>query len=152
MTLHMVKVIKLVSLMFCIALFCLLMSDIYEKFSKKMTSVGVTIEEYDGDKKDLPCFTLCPWKVFRKPGFHFKLEDFQQNTYNESEIFTDQPQILFVDKSLYTVEAVNNIFVGQCFMTCFLQPGKKMMQNYFLLQPHDHKGKKNFIKNNFVLL
>ena len=143
MTLRTDKVIKLASLMFCIALFCLLMSDIYEKFSKKMTSVGVVINEYEQDEKELPCLTLCPWTVFRKPGFHFKLEDFQQNVFNESEIFSDQTKIPYADKSLYVIEVVHNIFLGQCFMVSFHEPAKKMLPNYILLRLHDHKG--NFI-------
>ena len=78
MALKGIKVLKLASLILCIVLFCLLMTDIFEKYSKMLTSIGIIVEEYDKDEKKLPCFTLCPWKGFKNPGFHFKKEDFER--------------------------------------------------------------------------
>ena len=134
MTFHVVKVLRLASLLLCIALFCLLMSDIYVKYSNKLTSVGVIIEEYEQDEKDLPCLTLCPWKVFKKRGFHFKFDEFYKNVFEKTEIFAEQPGKPFVNTSLYTIEEIHNAFIGRCFMVCHRQPAKKSQQSYILLQ------------------
>ena len=134
MTFHVVKVLRLASLLLCIALFCLLMSDIYVKYSNKLTSVGVIIEEYEQDEKDLPCLTLCPWKVFKKRGFHFKFDDFNQNVFEKAEIFAEQPGEFFFNTSFYTIEEIHNAFIGRCFMVCHRQPAKKSQQSYILLQ------------------
>ena len=139
MAFQVIKILKLACVLVCIVLFCLLMADIFDKFSQKMTSIGIIIEEFDKDAKDLPCFTLCPWKAFRNPGLHFEFEDFQRNIFNQSEIFSDV-EIYFADKSLYIVEEINNFFLGRCFMVCYQQPIKKMMENNVLLCQQDLKG------------
>jgi len=61
--------------------------DIYEKFTKKMTSIGITVNGTDITEKALPCLTLCPWSAFKKQGFHFNLTGMW--------LWTFQLQILF---------------------------------------------------------
>ena len=134
MAFQVIKILKLACVLVCLVLFCLLMADIFDKFSKKMTNIGVIVEESDKDEKDLPCFTLCPWKAFRNRGFHFKLEEFHKNVYNQSEIF------FALNYSLCTVEEIHNIFLGRCFMVCFQKPIKKMSSNFIAFRQQDLKG------------
>ena len=134
MAFQVIKILKLACVLVCLVLFCLLMVDIFDKFSKKMTNIGVIVEESDKDEKDLPCLTLCPWKAFRNRGFHFKSEDFYKNVFNQSEIFFN------LNDSLYTVEEIHNIFLGRCFMVCFREPIKKMFSHYIMLRQQDLKG------------
>ena len=134
MAFQVIKILKLACVLVCLVLFCLLMADIFDKFSKKMTNIGVIVEESDKDEKDLPCLTLCPWKAFRNRGFHFKSEDFYKNVFNQSEIF------FYLNNSLYTVEEINNIFLGRCFMVCFRKPIKKMFSNFIAFRQQDLKG------------
>ena len=144
MAVQALKVFKLASLLLCIVLFCLLMSDIYLKFSKKLTSVGVIIEEYEKDEKELPCFTLCPWDAFKRSGFHYNNDDFNKNIFDKSEIFSEQQGKDFSSQSHYNVEEIKNVFIGRCFMVCYRRPAKKLLQNYvFLKRSVDLKGNKS---------
>ncbi len=79
---------KFLSFLFCIALFCWLMSDIYDKFSKKQTTIAITVEENRNEEKNLPCFTVCPWNIFKNYGFHYKLRDFAMNSYEINVVKT----------------------------------------------------------------
>jgi len=49
------------------------MSDVWIKYSKKMTDTGVRYEDDDLNEKQLPCLTACPWNAFKKSGFHFRM-------------------------------------------------------------------------------
>ena len=134
MTFHVVKVLRLASLFLCIALFCLLMSDIYFKYSNKLTSVGVIIEEYEQDEKDLPCLTLCPWKVFKKRGFHFKFDDFYQNVFEKAEIFAEQPGKSFFSTSFCALLLIWQFFQNiAAFVACCIARLYKLKRHLIFL-------------------
>ena len=49
------------TLFLCFALFILLTLDVFNKFFKGMTNVGIVSQGIDNSSKVLPCVTLCPW-------------------------------------------------------------------------------------------
>jgi hypothetical protein len=122
------KVLKVFSFFFCISLFCWLVANIYDKFSKKLTNIVIAIDENTDDVKDLPCFTACPWNAFKKYGFHYKPEDFRLNTYDEVEIFGKFPDQVPLLKSLIDTEEIKNIMLGRCYMFCQTEPAKKGLE------------------------
>jgi hypothetical protein len=116
------KILKVFSFCFCTFLFCCLMANIYDTFSKKLTSVIITIDENKNDEKDLPCFTLCPWDAYKKPGFHYQHEDFKINTYDATDLVVNLSNI----QKDFQIEEVKNVYLGRCFMFCYIKPIKKL--------------------------
>ena len=47
------------------------MIDVWTKFTKGMTNVGVRFRDEEIKEKMLPCLTACPWNAFKKPGKKF---------------------------------------------------------------------------------
>ena len=77
----------------CIVFFLLLMTDTINKFSQKMTSIGVIIKESHSQTKILPCVTICPWRPFKSLGFHFNAENFSRSTFEKKEIFLNSSKL-----------------------------------------------------------
>jgi hypothetical protein len=50
----------------CLALFLLLMTDVWNKFSLKVTSTGVKVKYNAGSEKQLPCITFCVADGFKQ--------------------------------------------------------------------------------------
>ena len=91
------------------------MLDVWDKFSKKITSTGVIKQEKNVLEKPLPCLTICPWKAFRVRGFHFTNQTYYDQTYNLSEL-------VFQDTlANFSVQEINSVFLGRCFMFCYQQ-------------------------------
>ena len=55
------RLFKILTLFLCFALFILLTLDVFNKFFKGMTNVGIVSQGIDNSSKVLPCVTLCPW-------------------------------------------------------------------------------------------
>jgi hypothetical protein len=53
-------VLKGIIVIFCTALFILLMKDALDKYRTELTSSGGRIEHSNEEKKNLPCMTFCP--------------------------------------------------------------------------------------------
>jgi len=146
MALKVSNVFKLLAFFFCIGLFCWLMADIYETFSKNMTTVIVTKDEDMNDEKHLPCFTLCTWDSYIKPGFHYKLDDFKKTTYDLNDLVADlqnyQNEIL--------IEELKSFYLGRCYMLCYKKPVIKFeMKNITFTRNVNLKGKFEVIIGGF---
>ncbi len=53
------------------------MIDVWQKFTKGMTNVGVRFRDEELSEKMLPCLTACPWNAFKKPGKKFTRKTLQ---------------------------------------------------------------------------
>jgi len=63
------------------------MRETVDKYTKKMTNIGVNILETSETEKVFPCVTICPWMAFKSFGFHYTDQNFSQNTFRKEEVF-----------------------------------------------------------------
>ena len=97
----------------CTILFIYLMLDVWEKFQKKITSIGVGNQEDDVHEKALPCLSICPWRVFRNRGFHYTNDTYYNQTYNLSEIVFEN------ELSYFEKQEIKSFVLGRCHMLCY---------------------------------
>ena len=109
------------SYLVCFVLFIVLMLDVWDKFSKKMTNMGVVFQEKDVELKELPCLTICPWPAFRERNFSFSTETFKDRTFNQNEILWESLMPNFSDPSLYQIEEIKSVNLGRCYLVRYLK-------------------------------
>ena len=135
------KMLIYISIIICFVLFFLLMTETIDKFTKRMTNIGVNVQESSVSEKMLPCITVCPWMAFKSFGFHYSSKNFSQNTFEKGEVFLNATKYSVFNESNYALEEIRSIFFGQCFTIRPLKPKKKMDAAYFALNIHmDYKG------------
>ena len=143
-----IKLLKLLSFLLCLSLFWLLMSDICDKYSKQLTTVGITVTGLNSEEKYFPCFTICPWTVFKRPGFYFKEMDFLKNSFSADELFYDGSDFSVFNKTIFDFEEIRTLFLGRCFMACPLAAQtEKVVMTVAMRKVMDIKG--NSSKLNF---
>ena len=86
---------------FLIVLFLLLMFDSYEKFTNKMTNVGVRMKLIEVTEKYLPCVTFCPLQAFRKFGIFYMEKHFLRETFTKEELLLRGEEYGFTEASVY---------------------------------------------------
>ncbi len=74
----------------CFCLFGSLMLETWDDFTKEMTTIGVKLIKDPNKGPFIPCITVCQWRAFRKYGFFYKTQDYNENTFNFSEIFSNK--------------------------------------------------------------
>ena len=135
------KILIYLSVIICFVLFCVLMKETIDKFTKRMTSIGVNIQESSVSEKMLPCITVCPWMAFKSLGFHYSSANFNQNTFEKDEVFLNATNISVFDESKYAVEEIRRIFLGRCYTILPLKPKKKRDASILTLKNgRDYKG------------
>ena len=110
----------------CFVMFVLLMKEVYDKYTSKMTSSGISLYSDDVTEKNLPYLTFCAWPVKRTPGIHFTKDDFKKNSYDLNEFFHNVSLANF--NASYTVTNISSIYFGQCFTlqkTVCAEPSKE---------------------------
>ena len=113
-------ILKVFSFLICFGLFLFLMVEVWQKYYDGMTNMGSRFDDQEGAKKNLPCITFCPFSAFKKRGLFFKHDDFVLQTYEKEELFYNFNESNLSNKSLYLVEEVRGIFIGRCYMVCYL--------------------------------
>ena len=104
----------------CWGSFIYLTKDVWDKFSHQFTSTGVRFSDVGLTSKELPCFTLCPWKSFKEKGFHYENTDFMNSTFEQHELID-----LGNSSDLYNVTTLKSIFLGRCYTICSSKKIKK---------------------------
>ena len=94
-------ILQLASFLSCIVLFLLLMFDSYEKFTNKMTNVGVRMKLIEVTEKYLPCVTFCPLQAFRKFGIFYREKHFLRETFTKEELLLRGEEYGFTEASVY---------------------------------------------------
>ncbi len=51
-------------------------------------------------------------------GFHFTLANFTAQTFEQDEVLQKIPGKYEYSPDNYTIDTINNIFLGRCFMIC----------------------------------
>ena len=127
------KILIYLSVIICFVLFFVLMKETIDKFTKRMTSIGVNIQESYVSEKLLPCITICPWMAFKSFGFHYSSGNFSQNTFEKDEVFLNATNYSVFDESQYTLEEIRSIWP--------LKPKKKKDPSILALKnDRDYKG------------
>jgi hypothetical protein len=63
--------VKFLVVILCLAMFLLLMQDVWSKFQSKLINTGVQFRTEMIEQKQLPDMTICPWPKFRSKGWIF---------------------------------------------------------------------------------
>jgi hypothetical protein len=74
----------------CLILFVLLMLETWDDFTKEMTTIGVRLIKDPKIGPFLPCITFCVWSAYKNHGFFYKQQNYDDNTFNFSEIFMER--------------------------------------------------------------
>ena len=130
------QVFKYFSIIFCLALFIYMMTDVWDKFNNQMTSMGIRFKVENVKEKQLPCLTACPWNAYRERGLFFKKDDFMRQTFEKEEIFYNASFVDLYNESLYYIEEISSIHLGRCYMVCHLKPLPRMIQSEIYFWKH----------------
>jgi len=154
---HLFLGLQILSIVFCFVLFVLLMLDSYEKFSNKMTSVGVRMLAIETEKKIPPCVTVCPLEGFKTRGFFYKEKEFLMQTYEIDDILLKGEKYDFLMQSIYnntyhSIQEVQSVFLGRCYTICQKLTLKNIPYMYTMVFNRSRDLKCwYFIKNNLIL-
>ncbi len=74
-------------------------------------------DDKDGGKY-LPCITVCPFKSFKTRQFHYKGDDYLQNTFTKEDIFEQRTLDSLSNTTIYDVKESLTFFLGICFTIC----------------------------------
>ena len=114
--------IKCAIAFFCWGCFIFLTKDVWDKFSDKFTNTRVRLLDTRVESKELPCFTVCPWKGFKTKGLHYETDDFLNSTLNQEEVV----QTLKADApNLFEISELKSILLGRCYTICCSKKMKK---------------------------
>jgi hypothetical protein len=134
----------------CFVLFVCQMNEIFEKFTKKMTTVGIRTYSQDKETKLLPCITACPWQAFKRHGFYYNRKTLVQETFEKDEIFDEITKCSDLFTSEYTIEEIHCLFFGRCYMVCPVSPSGRNSGLYFIFKNSlDLKGLPFFLLKGF---
>ena len=111
--------LKFFSFLICSVFFIILILDVWEKFTKKMTNMGVRFNDDKLVEKNFPCITVCPWNSFKTHGFHYGNDSFYKQTYDKDEILYIRNVSNPTDTSSYYIEELKGVLIGRCYMVCF---------------------------------
>ena len=110
------NLIKFFVFISCFVAFFVLMMNVWKKFSSNMTSTGVTFRDDGKPDKLRPLFTVCAWPVYKTKGFHFKVEEFDKNTFEMKEIFENSTLSTWInDSSKFSWQTVRSVIYGRCY-------------------------------------
>jgi hypothetical protein len=130
-----VGALKIVGTIFCVGMFFLLMVDIWNKFTNKMTHTrSRNVYTDQPGKKQLPCLTVCPMAGFKQPGFFFDENSFTENCFKLEEIFCPETISHVQNKSIFLIKKTMTL-EGCCYTLCSLKKWRKMFGPYLNLKP-----------------
>lgn len=139
--LYVLNFLHLLVALTCFGLFISQTCDIYDKFTKKMTTVGIRTYPQIEETKFLPCITVCPWQAFKKHGLFYNKKILLQETFGMDEIFVDAKVYSVFNKSAYSIEEIQSVYFGRCYMVCPVRPSKQNWAAYiFFNNSLDLKG------------
>ncbi len=95
----------------CLTLFIFLMQDVWYKFTTKITSNGIRIKYSEEKNKLLPCFTARPYLAYKKPGFVFTDDEYEQKTLKLEDIFSEESVEVSISATYYAL-----LFLLMCYL------------------------------------
>jgi hypothetical protein len=116
-------VLKGIIVIFCTALFILLMKDALDKYRTELTSSGGRIQHSNEEKKNLPCmtfWTFCPMPGYKRKGFFYTEKTSTENSYSLEDMFNERTASFFKNESLFDVKSTTSQIFGQCYTVCCL--------------------------------
>ena len=77
------------------------------QFKNKITTTGIKYRVDIETTKLFPYFTLCPLPLFKKRGFYFTQKDYQENTFNLSDMFDQVTWLELNNSTMYFLKEVS---------------------------------------------
>lgn len=126
----------------CLLLFVCFMVDIYDKFSEKLTNVGIRSQsQFQTLVKELPCVTACPWKPFKRQGLFYNRRMLDQETLEKEEIFLENDLSHIFNRSLFSIDEIRSVIFGRCYRVCHLKPVEKNYEMHVMFkEENEMKG------------
>jgi hypothetical protein len=112
---------KIGLLLFCFLLFFVLMYDVWDKYNNKYTTTGIGYTPGEEEKQLLPCLIVRPIAAYKKHGFFFTDNDYEENTFKLDDIFHSETVARLNNATEYCVETINTLVYGKCFRICYLE-------------------------------
>jgi hypothetical protein len=72
----------------------------------------------DTAKKLFPCLTIRSLAPYKKRGFFYDLDEFQENTFTLNDIFDNETVQNLKNLSLFHLKEINSYVHGKCFSLC----------------------------------
>jgi hypothetical protein len=134
----------------CLSLFLLLMNDVWNKFSNKLTSTGITYKANDALR--LPCFTIHPLHSYKSQGFFRTNRDYEENTFQLEDIFQIETLESLKNKTEFKVKEIRTLIFGKCYMICSQNLRSAQMQGELFYLKTDFNFTIHFHEENEFLL
>jgi hypothetical protein len=122
-------IFKTTVVLLCWLFFIFLTYDIFDKFSNQFTSNLIRFKAPSSDEKVLPGISMCPWKSFKKEGFHFNESSYMDNSFGQHELFGIVPY-----GNEYSIETIKSVLLGRCYMINHLKKIKDSKMSYIALK------------------
>jgi hypothetical protein len=94
------------------------MMDVWDKFNKEMTTTATHHQQSDETAKLFPCFTIKYLSPYKKRGFYFDIQQFQENSLRLNEIFRNETIMKLKNSSLFNIKEINSFLHGKCYSLC----------------------------------
>ena len=112
--------LKIVITIFCTFLFLILMEDVWNKYSSKITRTGIRVQSSREEKKYLPCLTICPAPGFKVKGFFHGETAMLENSFSWEDVFAEKTIHKLRNNTVYSTTRPCSQFLGCCFTLCNL--------------------------------
>ena len=110
------KAFKVFAYTLCLTLFMISLWILFRKHVDQLT--GISLELIQENSLLLPTLTFCFEEPFKSRGYHYKEEDFVQNTFKLSDIFGPKSLEDFKNPTVKVKEVRSELF-GLCYsVTC----------------------------------
>ena len=106
------KAFKVFAYTLCLTLFMISLWILFQKHVDQLT--GISVELIPEKSLLLPTLTFCFEEPFKSRGYHYKEEDFVQNTYQLSDIFGPKSLEDFKNPTVKVKEVRSELF-GLCY-------------------------------------
>ena len=83
------------------------------------SSTGISYSDNTLKEKLLPCLTFYAMPAYKKNGFHYSKDDYQNQTYNITDIFDNTTLEQLGNKSNLLYTETRSLFYGRGYTVCF---------------------------------
>ena len=113
---------KCAGILACCSAFLVQLIITWQQFNQEATVTGISSSK--SKVKHLPCLTFCPHSLVKNSVYPLTIEEFDKNSYQAADIFSNESLIRFNETSKWRLRKVAGPLVGTCFVTQYLQPVK----------------------------
>jgi hypothetical protein len=104
--------LKIAIYLSCFGIFFFQAGVIFDQYLKDLTSVAINRQTYK--EIELPAVTLCPGVAFKSNGPFYNENDFQENSFELTDILSNDTIEMLQNDKVYKVIEVRNALHGRC--------------------------------------